>query len=153
MRSAEGARGLDALARNMKDSGHQPEKFDALIGAGRAALALGDSQAAAGFFGRAEEVWPASPLAAGGDGRGAGAGRRRRGALPIFRPRDSSAAPQAMIGADRGLAYDLVGQHAQAQADYRAALTGRDGDEARRRLALSLAIPGKRRRRFRCCRP
>jgi hypothetical protein len=49
-----------------------------------------------------------------------------------------------MIGADRGLAYDLVGQHAQAQADYRAALVGSDGDEARRRLALSLAITGKK---------
>jgi len=49
-----------------------------------------------------------------------------------------------MIGADRGLAYDLLGQHAQAQADYRAALLGRDGDEARRRLALSLAITGNK---------
>jgi hypothetical protein len=52
----------DALARNMKVLGASPKSFDALIGAGRAALALGDSQAAAGFFGRAEEVWPASPL-------------------------------------------------------------------------------------------
>ena len=32
--------------------------------------------------------------------------------------------------------------HAEAQADYRAALIGPDGDEARRRLALSLAITG-----------
>ncbi len=48
------------------------------------------------------------------------------------------------IGADRGLAYDLLGQHAQAQADYRAALGGPDGDTARRRLALSLAISGRK---------
>ena len=49
-----------------------------------------------------------------------------------------------MIGADRGLAYDLIGQHAEAQADYRAALSASDGDEARRRLSLSLAITGKK---------
>jgi hypothetical protein len=47
-----------------------------------------------------------------------------------------------MLGCARGLAYDLLGQQAQAQADYRAALSGADGDEARRRLALSLAISG-----------
>ena len=47
-----------------------------------------------------------------------------------------------MLGCDRGLAYDLLGQQAQAQADYRAALSGADADEARRRLALSLAISG-----------
>jgi tetratricopeptide (TPR) repeat protein len=50
----------------------------------------------------------------------------------------------ATIGCDRGLAYDLLGQQAKAQADYRAALNGPDRDEARRRLALSLAISGDR---------
>ena len=56
------------------------------------------------------------------------------------------------LGCDRGLAYDLMGRQADAQAEYRAALTGPDGDEARRRLALSLAISGDRsgaRRRLR----
>jgi hypothetical protein len=37
-----------------------------------------------------------------------------------------------------------MGQQAQAQADYRAALGGPDSDEARRRLAMSLAISGKK---------
>jgi hypothetical protein len=67
-----------------------------------------------------------------------------RGALQYFARAVQLGATQSMIGADRGLAYDLLGQHAQAQADYRAALLGRDGDEARRRLALSLAITGKK---------
>jgi hypothetical protein len=65
-------------------------------------------------------------------------------ALQYFARATQRGATQAMIGADRGLAYDLVGQHSQAQADYRAALSGRDGDEARRRLALSLAISGQK---------
>jgi len=47
-----------------------------------------------------------------------------------------------MLGCQRGLAYDLLGQQANAQADYRAALSGADAEEARRRLALSLAISG-----------
>ena len=37
-----------------------------------------------------------------------------------------------------------MGQQAQAQADYRLALSGADREEARRRLALSLAISGNR---------
>ena len=34
----------DALARNMKELASSPRSFDALIGAGRASLALGDGQ-------------------------------------------------------------------------------------------------------------
>jgi Flp pilus assembly protein TadD len=134
----------DALARNVKVLGSRPKDFDALIGAGRAALALGDTMAAAGFFGRAEEVWPASPLPQAGMGAAMALSGEARGALQYFGRAAQLGATQSMIGADRGLAYDLLGQHAQAQADYRAALLGKDGDEARRRLALSLAITGKK---------
>ena len=134
----------DALARNMKVLSTSPNSFDALIGAGRASLALGDSQAAAGFFGRAEEAWPASPLPQAGIGAALAIEGDGASALQYFARATQRGATQAMIGADRGLAYDLVGQHAQAQADYRAALSGRDGDEARRRLSLSLAISGQK---------
>ena len=134
----------DALARNMKVLSTSPDSFDALVGAGRASLALGDSQAAAGFFGRAEEAWPASPLPQAGMGAALAIEGDGAAALQYFARATQRGATQAMIGADRGLAYDLVGQHSQAQADYRAALSGRDGDEARRRLALSLAISGQK---------
>jgi Flp pilus assembly protein TadD len=144
---AVGVRGegpSDALARNMKELGTNPRSFDALIGAGRAALALGDTQAAAGFFGRADEVWPDSPAPQAGMGAALAQEGDGNGALQFFSRATQRGATQSMIGSDRGLAYDLVGQHAQAQADYRAALSGQDGDEARRRLALSLAITGKK---------
>lgn len=144
---AVGVRGespSDALARNMKELATNPRSFNALIGAGRAALALGDTQAAAGFFGRADEVWPDSPLAQAGMGAALAQEGDGSGALQYFSRAAQRGATQSMIGADRGLAYDLVGQHSQAQADYRAALSGQDGDEARRRLALSLAITGKK---------
>ena len=134
----------DALARNMKTLGRSPGSFESLIGAGRASIALGDTQAAAGFFGRAEEVWPASPLPQAGMGAAMAHEGDGAAALQFFARAVQRGATQSMIGADRGLAYDLLGQHAQAQADYRAALPGRDGDEARRRLALSLAITGQK---------
>jgi tetratricopeptide (TPR) repeat protein len=124
--------------------GTSPKDFDALIGAGRAALAMGDTQAAAGFFGRADEVWPASPLPQAGMGAAMAQQDDPSAALSFFDRAIQRGATQSMIGSDRGLAYDLLGRHAEAQADYRAALSGRDGDEARRRLALSLAITGNK---------
>jgi hypothetical protein len=65
-----------------------------------------------------------------------------RSAMPYFTRALQLGAPVSTIGCDRGLAYDLLGQQRQAQADYRVALNGTDAIEARRRLALSLAISG-----------
>jgi hypothetical protein len=121
-----------------------PKDFSALIGAGRAALALGDAQAAAGFFARADEVNPRSPLPQAGMGAVSVANGEPQAALPYFARAQQLGAPVATFGADRGLAYDLMGQQARAQADYRSALGGADSDEASRRLALSLAISGDR---------
>ena len=131
-----------ALARYVRTLASSPRDFSALIGAGRAALALGDADAAAGFFARADEVSPNSPLPQAGMGAVSVANGDAHAALPYFARAQQLGAPVATFGADRGLAYDLLGQQAQAQADYRAALGGTDGDEARRRLALSLAISG-----------
>jgi Flp pilus assembly protein TadD len=133
-----------ALARYVRTLASSPRDFTALVGAGRAALALGDSQAAAGFFGRADEVNPSSPLPQAGIGAVLVASGEPAAALPYFARAQQLGAPVATFGADRGLAYDLLGQQAQAQGDYRSALGGPDSDEARRRLAMSLAISGKK---------
>lgn len=132
----------DALANNMRVLATSPKKFEALIGAGRAALALGDTQAAAGFFGRAEEVHATSPLPHIGMGAALLADGDATGALSYFARAKQLGANGALMGKDRGLAYDLLGRHAEAQEDYKAALYGPEADEARRRLALSLAITG-----------
>src|SRR6185312_7018629 len=50
-----------ALARYVRALADDPKDFDALIGAGRSALMLGDTEAAAGFFARADDVDPTSP--------------------------------------------------------------------------------------------
>ena len=133
-----------ALARYVRTLASSPKDFSALVGAGRSALALGDAQAAAGFFARADEVNPRSPLPQAGMGAVSVANGEPQAALPYFARAQQLGAPLAAFGADRGLAYDLMGQQAQAQADYRAALGGPDRDEARRRLALSLAISGNK---------
>jgi Flp pilus assembly protein TadD len=133
-----------ALARYVRTLASDPRDFQSLIGAGKAALELGDAQAAAGFFARADEVDSRSPMPQAGMGAVAVANGDPQAALPYFKRAQQLGAPLASLGCDRGLAYDLLGQQQQAQADYRAALGGRDADEARRRLALSLAISGDR---------
>src|SRR5688500_16670291 len=131
-----------ALDRHIRVLARSPKDFLALIGAGKAALELGDTHAAVGFFGRADEVFPRSPLPQAGMGAAMVSDGDAYGAMRYFARAAQLGATAAMIGADRGLAYDLMGRHSDAQADYRAALVGRDADEARRRLALSLAVIG-----------
>ena len=133
-----------AMARYIRDLASDPKDFDSLIGAGKSALALDDPQAAAGFFARADEVNPQSPLPQAGMGAVSVANGQPLAALPYFKRAQQLGAQVSSFACDRGLAYDLMGQQAQAQADYRLALSGRDADEARRRLALSLAISGQR---------
>lgn len=132
----------NALARYVRTLASDPKDFGALIGAGKAALALGDAQAAAGFFARADEVNPNSPLPQAGMGAVSVANGEAQAAMPYFTRALQLGAAITQVGCDRGLAYDLLGQQSLAQADYRAALNGPDADEARRRLALSLAITG-----------
>jgi Flp pilus assembly protein TadD len=131
-----------ALARYLRALAQDPKDFQSLIGAGRAALVLGDMQSAAGFFARADEVNPRSPQPQAGMGAVQVHLGDARAAMPYFARAQQLGATQALLGCERGLAYDLMGQQALAQADYRAALSGPDADEARRRLALSLAISG-----------
>jgi Flp pilus assembly protein TadD len=133
-----------ALTRYLHTLASDPKDFASLIGAGRAALDLGDAQAAAGFFARADDVNPRSPLPQAGMGAVSVLNGEPQAALPYFSRAEQLGATLITIGCDRGLAYDLMGRQADAQADYRAALSGPDGDEARRRLALSLAISGDR---------
>ena len=134
----------DALARNVRTLADHPKDFNALVAAGKASLKLGDAQAAAGFFGRAQEVNGNSPLPLVGMGAALVATGDPQGALTYFAQAQRLGASVASFGADRGLAYDLLGKQIVAQTDYRAALNGVDRDEARRRLSLSLAISGNK---------
>lgn len=133
-----------ALARYVRALSAEPHDFALLISAGRAALEVGDVQAAAGFFARADEERPRTWQPQAGMGAVAVASGEPQAALPYFARAQQLGASVAALGVDRGLAYDLLGRQAEAQGDYRAALTSADRDTAIARLALSLAISGKR---------
>ena len=129
-----------ALSRYLSVLATSPRDFNSLIGAGRAALELGDVQAAAGFFGRAEEVNPNAPAAKVGLGAAMAHMGDADGAIFYFGQASKLGAQPMLMATDRGMAKDLQGDLKGAQADYRLAISSLGSDEARRRLALSLAI-------------
>jgi Flp pilus assembly protein TadD len=131
------------LSRSIRILAANPRDFAALIAAGRAELELGELEAAVGFFGRADEVRPNDPAPKVGMGAATIQTGDARGALRWFDQAQRLGASASLLGADRGLAHDLLGELPQAQADYRAALSGPNANEARRRLALSQAMSGK----------
>lgn len=133
-----------ALARYVRVLASSPRDFNSLIGAGHAALDLGDVQAAAGFFGRAEEVNPNAPAAKAGLGAAMANMGDADGAIFYFNQAVRLGAKPLTLALDRGLARDLAGDLGGAQSDYRLAIASLGSDEARRRLALSLAIAGNR---------
>ncbi|GGB91152.1 hypothetical protein GCM10011494_06890 [Novosphingobium endophyticum] len=128
----------DALSR----LGRNPRDTEALIDAGDAARALGDFDAAIGFYRRAEEVSATNPRVKAGMARALVLSGDPVAAIPVFAEAERAGAGPQMIAADRGLAYDLVGDNAAAQRYYKAALGGQDNDELRMRLAVSQAIGG-----------
>jgi Flp pilus assembly protein TadD len=134
---AELRRNLTALALN-------PRSVTALNGAGRAALEMGDADAALSFFGRASDVDPRNARAKAGMAAALVHLERAGDAISLFAEAISLGASEVEIAADRGLAWDSLGQPGRAQADYALSLRREDDPEVRRRLALSLAISGRR---------
>jgi len=129
-----------ALSRYIRILAGSPRDYNSLIGAGQAALELGDVQAAAGFFGRAEEANPNAPQAKIGLGAAMAHMGDADGAIFYFDQAIKLGAQPMVMATDRGMARDLQGDLKGAQADYRLAISSLGSDEARRRLALSLAI-------------
>lgn len=137
------ASAVDSLNRNLALLSRNPRDVNALLGAGQAALDLGDVQAANGFYTRANLVNP-------------NLGKVKLGLaivqIALKQPADAAEnfdAAQALGEtaqghlAERGLAYDLTGQQEKAQRDYLAALRANPNDEqARMRYATSLGISG-----------
>lgn len=134
----------DALARNVRILAKSPKDLTALLGAGKAALDVGDPQSAAGFFARAAEVNGNNPAVQAGIGAALVATGDPQNALTYFERAQQLGGSPTTFGCHRGMAFDLLGQQALAQSDYRAALFGPDRDEAQRRLALSQAIAGNK---------
>lgn len=128
---------LRRISRNARD-------VEALTEAGFASLRLDDVEAAVGFFIRAQEVQPRNARVKLGLASAYLRSERPVEAIQLYREAEQAGASTQEMAADRGLAYDLVGDNAAAQQEYTRALTGANADEVRRRLALSQAIQGNR---------
>jgi len=133
----EHRRALTTLAAN-------PRSVSALVGAGRSAVAMGDGEAALSFFARADEIEPRNPRVKAGMASALVLLERGQAAMPLFAEALALGAPEVEIARDRGLAYDMAGDPRRAQQDYALVLRREDDPEVRRRLALSLAISGRR---------
>ena len=131
------------LRRHLTTLADNPRSLDALIGAGRAALATGDAEAALNFFGRAEQISPRDARVKAGMASCFAHLGRAPAALNLFAEAVALGAPVVEIAGDRGLAYDMVGDLRRAQQDYVISLRHRQDPEVQRRLALSLAISGE----------
>jgi len=124
--------------------GRDPRDLEALIDAGNAALKMGDVEAASGFFRRANQVNARDARVKTGLGGALVRNGDPIGAITLFNEAELAGAQVGALAADRGLAYDLVGDNGTAQRLYRLALERGSDDEVSRRLALSLAISGDR---------
>lgn len=134
----------DDLNSALRRLSANPVDLDALLQAGGAALALRDIAAAEGFYSRALEVAPNNGYVKLGLARLRLERQDPTAALRLFDEAERAGVPGSAMAAERAFAYDLVGDQTRAQAAYRTALAAREDDEIRRRLALSLAISGRR---------
>ncbi|MBU3991391.1 MAG: SPOR domain-containing protein [Alphaproteobacteria bacterium] len=129
-----------ALTRLARD----PRDLSALINAGNAALSVGDVDAAVGFFTRADQLSPNNMRVKAGLAGALVRSENPYDAIPLFAEADKAGVLDPGLISDRGLAYDLVGDNANAQRYYRQSLAASASDETLRRLALSQAIAGNR---------
>ena len=130
----------DALRRLARNS----RNLSALTDAGKASLALGDLEAAMGFFGRAEDISPNNASVKMGMAAVFLRLDRPIEALRMFSEAEAAGASSNAVASERGLAYDLVGNNTEAQASYLVALQRGGGAEVSRRLAISHAIAGNK---------
>lgn len=138
----------DPAAGDLRDAlltlSSSPNSLDALLAAGRASITLGQFDSALDFYHRAEAVAPSDPRVKAGRATIALRQQQPVDALRLYAEAEAAGADMAPYAADRGLAFDLVGDNARAQQAYRQALALKDDPELSRRLALSQAIAGDR---------
>lgn len=127
---------LMRVARSPRDTG-------ALVDAGRAALRLGDADAALGFFRRADQVSPGNAAIKAQIAGVLVTADKPVEAIGYYDDAERAGGDTGSFAGARGLAYDLVGDNGTAQRWYQVALARNPGDdEVRQRYALSLAIAG-----------
>ncbi|MEM6857261.1 MAG: tetratricopeptide repeat protein [Pseudomonadota bacterium] len=135
------AQDTQRLNRALVELAKQPSNMAALIEAGDAALAVGDLNAALGFYQRAREIERENVWAALGLGKVYLRSGRPVTALQMFDLAKEAGAVLRAVRSDKALALDMVGQQREAKTAYLQVLEASPTDnEARRRLAISYAI-------------
>lgn len=120
-----------------------PADLFALTQAGRAALTLGDARTAISFLARAEALAPRDPVIKAAMGAALVRLEDPQTAMRYFESAISLGGLERAYMADRGLAFDLLGDQRRAQADYDVAARTHPSDELTRRHAISLGISGQ----------
>lgn len=139
-----GTTDADRLGDVMRRVAQNPRDVNALIEAAQLSIHLDDLSGAASLLARAEKVDPRDPRIKAGMGSILVRSERPGEALRYFAQAEAAGLPSAQFAADRGFAYDLVGDQPRAQREYRAAIASAPTDEIIRRYALSLGISGQR---------
>lgn len=117
---------------------------DALADAGNASLALGDANAALNFFTRANSIRPNNGRIVAGLATATVRTENPFEALRLFDDAIRLGISDRMIAADRALAFDLLGNFARAQQDYKLARTAATSDDLVIRQAISLSLAGQK---------
>lgn len=133
------------LNEALRTLAQDPRAVGALIEAGKASIGLGDIDAALGFFRRAEAIAPAEGAVKAGLATVAVRKGQPVEALRLMTEAEAAGETMTIHAADRGLAYDLVGDNLRAQQEYQTSLSMGADPEVTRRLALSQAIAGDQR--------
>ncbi len=131
------------LTSALQRIGTNGNDVNALIDAGSAALVLEDARSAYGFFNRALSLAPSNGRIRAGLGSALVRLENPADALKMFDQAVQQGAIERTFIADRGMAYDLMGDNARAQRDYDAALKYQYSDRTLRFYALSLGISGE----------
>ena len=140
-RTGQAARAASAeLNAALVRLGRDPRNAAALVDAGQAALHMGDTQAALGFFTRADQVSPNNARIKMQIGSALVTADEPTEAVKYFDAAESANGDLTSFALDRGLAYDLLGDNRQAQGWYQVALSRGPSEEATLRYAISLAI-------------
>jgi tetratricopeptide (TPR) repeat protein len=136
--------GAVELRAAMRRISYNSNDADALADAGNASLALGDANAALNFFTRANAVRPNNGRIISGLASATVRTENPFEALRLFDDAVRFGISERTIAADRALAFDLLGNFARAQQDYKLARTASTSDDLLIRQAISLSLAGQK---------
>ncbi len=137
--------GAQELRDALKRLSYSPNDVAAMVDAGNAALLLGDSDSALNYFTKADRIRPGDGRVKAGLGSALVRSENPFEALRLFDEAIRLGVSDRVIAADRGLAFDLLGNFQRAQQDYQLARTvGPASDRLVIQQAVSLALSGRK---------